>query len=388
MVIEQIILPHLWRRYLSFLRALVGGACLWLVLASGGVQGRVLLVLLGVVTAYSLISAFWRKPERLKGSGIIGLALDLLTFFLCATLAGEKGFWVVAFAALYLFLSLASLQQWREVLLFTVVSMAWVGSFHTANAERLQPILLLLGIMGCVLSVQRKNLLDRLSNTSRQLVLFRSEAQRARENERERIAADFHDGPLQSFISFQMRLEIVRRMFERSADAGFDELRQLRELCDKQITELRTFVRGMRPVDVDGAGLATALRGLVASFQKDSRITATFHADFEASHDDIEASMDLLQVVREALNNVQKHSGASRVAITLSRGNGSVILQIEDDGTGFPFAGSFSLDELELLRLGPASIKRRIRSLNGDLVAMSHPGHGASLRIRVPLTQS
>jgi signal transduction histidine kinase len=383
-VADQIVLPHLWRRYLSLLRALVGAACLWVVLGSQGFERRTFLLLLAVLTIYSFVSIFWRWPDRIDHKGILGLIQDVAVFLLCVWLVGPGGFWVGAIAAFYLFLSFSSLRPWREVLLVTVLSLAFVNLARPPGTERLQPLLLLLGMMGCVLALQKESILDRLSSSNRQAVLYRNDAQRAREAERERIAADFHDGPLQSFISFHMRLEIVRRMLERSHEAGMEELRQLRELCDKQVQEMRTFVRGMRPVEVEGAGLATAIRSVVAAFQKDSRIPANFQADVGASHDDLEPSTDLLQIVREALNNVQKHSNASRVAVSLARENGVLRLTIDDDGKGFPFAGTFSLEELELLGFGPVSIKRRVRSLNGDLEVESRPERGATLRIRVP----
>ena len=385
MIAEQIILPHLWRRYLSLLRALVGSACLWSLLANRSFEPGVLPALLAVLIIYSVVSIFWRWPDRVDRLGVLSLVLDAATFLLCVTLAGETGFWVGAIAAFYLFLSLASLQPWREVLLMTVLALAFVNYTQPVHYERLQPLLLLLGMMGCVLALQRTSLLDRLSASSRQAVHFRSEAQRAREAERERIAADFHDGPLQSFISFQMRLDVVRKMLQRNAAAGMEELEQLRGICAKQVTEMRSFIRGMRPVEVDGLGLAAALRQVVAAFQNDSRIPAAFTASLDASHDDLEPNMDLIQILREALHNVQKHSGASRAAVRLSRDGSWVQLEIEDDGCGFPFSGAFTLDELELLRTGPESIKRRVRSLNGDLTLDSRPGRGAALRIRAPL---
>jgi signal transduction histidine kinase len=141
----------------------------------------------------------------------------------------------------------------------------------------------------------------------------------------------------------------------------------------------------MRPVEVDGLGLAAALRSMVGMFQKDSRITATFDADPDARHDDVDAITDVLQIVREALHNVQKHSGASHVAVRLGRDEQFIVISVEDDGTGFPFCGAFTLDELELLGMGPASIKRRVKMLNGELMVDSQPGHGSSLRMRVPL---
>ncbi len=385
MVTDQIVLPYLWRRYLSLLRALVSAACLWVVIGAAGVTSATWVMLASVLAIYSVVSIFWRWPERVDRLDVFNLFLDVATFFLCVALAQDGGFWLAAIASLYLFLATATQQDWRDVLLITVLSLAFVNSAQPPNSERLQPLLLILGMFGCVVALQKQSLLDRLSSASRQAVLSRAEAQQAREAERERIAADFHDGPLQSFISIQMRLEIVRKMMERNVEAGMDELRQLREICDRQVTEVRTFVRGMRPVELDGAGLAAALRSTVGFFQKDSGIPTTFQADASAMHDDIDATIDIVQIVREALNNLRKHSSASRAAVTLARGEGQLLIGVEDDGTGYPFAGSFSLDELELLRLGPQSIMRRVRSLQGELTLLSRPGRGSELHIRLPL---
>src|SRR6185295_8088295 len=86
-----------------------------------------------------------------------------------------------------------------------------------------------------------RNYLDRrMSSTLRQNVIIRSQSEGAREAERQRIAADFHDGPLQSFISFQMRLEIISKLMKRDAEAAAAELRQLQDLCRGQVTDLRS----------------------------------------------------------------------------------------------------------------------------------------------------
>jgi signal transduction histidine kinase len=385
LISEQITLPYLWRRYLSLLRALLGASCLWVVLGSSRFEQTTFLLALFLLTVYSLVSTFWRWPDRADRFGLVSLTADLAMFFLCVWLSGKDGFWVTAFAAFYVLLSAASLHEWRQVLLALVVSLGFVNFVQPPGVERIQPLLLLLGMMGCVLALQKQSLLERLSNASRQSVLYRAEAQMAREGEKERIAADFHDGPLQSFISFQLGLETVRRRMERDPAAGLEELRELREVCDKQVKEMRTFVRSMRPVEVAGAGLATAVRSLVASFQKDTRIPAIFKAGAEASHDDFASSTELLQVIREALNNIQKHSSASRVTVTLERTGAWLAVTVVDDGTGFPFVGRFTLDEMDSLLIGPASIKSRVRGMNGDLEVESRPGTGSTLRIRVPV---
>jgi signal transduction histidine kinase len=385
MVADQIVLPYLWRRYLSFMRALVGAASMWVVAGSAGVSGATGIALAGVLIVYSVVSIFWRWPDRHDRLGILQLVLDAATFLLAVAFANPESFWLSAVGALYLFLAAATLHDWREVLLTTVLSLAFTVGVEPPNADRLQPLLLILGMFGCVVALQKQSLIERLSHANRQAVWHRSEAQKAREEERERIAADFHDGPLQAFISVQMRLDIVRRMLERNVQAGLDELSQLREICARNVADVRSFIRGMRPVEVAGAGLAAALRSTAGFFQKDSGIPVTFQAGPDALDDDLEASIELLQIVREALTNARKHSGASRVAVSVARAASGVRISVEDDGTGFSFAGTFTLEEMELLSLGPESIKRRVRGLNGDLELTSRPGRGAELVLTLPI---
>ena len=203
------------------------------------------------------------------------------------------------------------------------------------------------------------------------------QAEGAREAERQRIAADFHDGPLQSFISFQMRLEVIKKLMARDKGAAEEELRQLQDLCRGQVADLRGFVRSMRPVD-EGMSLSASLSRMVESFQRDAGIFATFTAEEFYDSSATELALEILQIVRETLNNIQKHSGATRVAVTAGRVNQRLEVSVEDNGAGFPFSGKFTLDELELLRLGPISIKRRVRMLGGG-----EPDHRVQARGRL-----
>jgi len=95
--------------------------------------------------------------------------------------------------------------------------------------------------------------------------------------------------------------------------------------------------------------------------------------------------MEVLQMLREALHNVQKHASATRVAVSLEKTDRGLEISVDDNGYGFNFAGTYSLEELELLRLGPASLKRRARGLNADMLLESRPGRGAGIKFRIPL---
>jgi signal transduction histidine kinase len=211
-------------------------------------------------------------------------------------------------------------------------------------------------------------------------------AEKAREQERIRIASDFHDGPLQSFISLQMRLEILRKVMERDENAGMADLKQLQALAQSQVGDLRTFLRSMRPVDVDGANLVATIRRAAENFQKESGISVTFLGTNSPVGLPAEATMEVLQMVREVLHNVQKHAGATHVAVALEKTDRGLEISVDDNGRGFGFVGSYSLEELELLRLGPASLKRRARSLNADLIVESRHGSGSGVKFRIPLT--
>jgi signal transduction histidine kinase len=312
---------------------------------------------------------------------IVALVIDFAFFSVSKWLLPID--WASALAYGFLLVSAAMLHEFVTVLVVTGLAMLLIVLLTAPGGGLIWADWAAAG-MAVAFSLYKRYLERRMSNTLRYNMIVRSQAEGAREAERERIAADFHDGPLQSFISFQMRLEIVRKLFGRDIDAAGDELRQLQELCRNQVTELRSFVRSMRPVE-EGVSLSASLSRMAEQFQRDTGIAATFASAEVIDPPQTEVSLELLQIVRETLNNIHKHSGASRVALTLGKNGQKLEVRAEDNGGGFPFSGVFSLEELELLRTGPVSIKRRVRMLGGELVVDSRPGQGSSLEIRVPL---
>jgi signal transduction histidine kinase len=70
--------------------------------------------------------------------------------------------------------------------------------------------------------------------------------------------------------------------------------------------------------------------------------------------------------------------------VSLARSERGLEIAVEDNGAGFPFSGRYDLDQMERLGLGPISIRRRVRMLDGELLIDSRPGKGAKLEICVP----
>jgi len=381
--------PYRGRLVLRIARLLLAVACLAWYAWENGAHFTSIVALLAAYTAYAVGTMFeirFDSPTRAAAALIADTAFFGFWTWVGATVVpgwAAPG-WLATLLCGYVLASAVLLHQVDRVIAAAVVVAVLAGLVGPRGDKAPLWVAMASGGVAVALAFYRRYLEQRMSNTLRYNVMIRSQAQTAREAERQRIAADFHDGPLQSFISFQMRLEIIKKLLARDVDAAAEELKQLQELCRAQVGDLRSFVRSMRPAE-DGASLPVSLSRMVEQFQRDTGISATFMSgDF---HDpaETEVSLELLQIVRETLNNVQKHSAATRVAVSASIYDHSLEILAEDNGSGFPFSGSFNLDELDLLRMGPASIKRRVRMLGGDLQIDSRPGQGARLQIRIPL---
>jgi signal transduction histidine kinase len=341
-------------------------------------------------TVVAALYALFGMAVLMRGSaqtgvlGLLGLFVDTVFLLILSNHLSEIALWLALFAFVYLVSAAALFYGPREVLVIAAICML----FFVMAPSRMAPLQMAVvagGAMAIIFALVKARLSARLQAAERELAMAKQAAVRAAEDERQRIAADFHDGPLQSFISFQMRLEILRKIIERDPKAGLEELRQLQQLSKSQVTEIRSFVRSMRPLNVEGATLNASVRRVAEDFQKETGIPVTFLGGEANLPVAPEIISDIIQMVREALHNVQKHAAATRVAVAMEKAGKALEISIDDNGSGFLFSGVYNLEELDLLRLGPVSLKQRARSLNAELQLESRPGRGSSLRMRIPI---
>lgn len=332
---------------------------------------------------FAAAALLWERRDH-GASDLLRLIADVMILLLCIVNFADRSIWMIAVFYLYVLIAVSVLHPLREIGMVAAIVTIFTILVSRDSPVSPVPLTLVAGILAVLCGWQRRALDLRLSGAARQAVMYRTEAENARELERQRIAADLHDGPLQSFISFQMRLEVIKKLLKRDQAAAVDDMTQLQEICRKQTTDMRAFVRSMR-MSADGATPATSVRQIADDFQKTSGISLAWNASDALSGLEPEISHEVLQIIREALHNAQKHSKASKVTLTTEKRDQALNISVEDDGSGFPFGGTYNLDELELMRMGPESVKRRVRTLNGELIVESNPGRGASLKIRVPL---
>ena len=216
------------------------------------------------------------------------------------------------------------------------------------------------------------------------LFLLRHLRARAIEGERSRISRDLHDGILQTLLSIEIQLDVLRRRAAGSQEQVAAGLANLQQTVKNESAELRHMVTDLRPLRVQSADLVDLMRGFAERYRNESTLALDLLVDSAELHAPDRVCREIFQIYREALNNIKKHAKASHVVVKLSQDDSRLTLVVDDNGEGFSFAGRFTGDELDRLRLGPISIKERTRTVGGVLTVESNPGHGARLTIEVP----
>jgi len=372
------------RRWLAAARASLAAIALALYFANFPHRGVVLYVL-AVYCAYALVAAIagnWRNGML----GLLALFADTVYFLVLAGKLTDSLPWLATVFLLFLLAEALMLHDAVEVAVVTATAALFCALVPKPEGLRdLERTVIVGGALACGMAIYRKRGLAEIEKVRDDLEVARTAADKATDLERQRIGSDFHDGPLQSFISLQMRLEILRKLLERDFEAGMRDLIDLQALAQSQVRDLRAFVHSMRPADVEGGNLVSTVRRIAEMFQKESGIPVAFSGSSKPVGLTPEVTQEVLAMVREALHNVQKHAAATRVAVSMEKADRALEISVDDNGHGFSFAGSYTLEELEMLRLGPASLKRRARALNAEMHLESRPGRGAGLKLRIPL---
>jgi signal transduction histidine kinase len=210
-----------------------------------------------------------------------------------------------------------------------------------------------------------------------ELARLETEARRAEEEERRRIGRELHDDTAQSLLLLRLQLE----MMERDApEAWRGRLEQSREIAERAIVDLRRTIAALSPALLERLGLESALRQLAARFGK--RHSAQVDVRVSASCNQLApgAQEVVYRVAQESLQNISKHSCASKVSLRLSSADKRFRLSVCDNGSGF----SPDLALGKPLSFGLAGMRDRAALLGGTLAVTSKPGQGAKVTLDLP----
>src|SRR6202011_1943582 len=138
------------------------------------------------------------------------------------------------------------------------------------------------------------------------LFLLRHLRARAIEGERSRISRDLHDGILQTLLSFEIQLDVLRRQSGVTPEQAAASLAMLQQTVKGESAELRRMVTDMRPVRVQSADLVDLMIGFAERFRNESTLALDLLIDSVEVQAPDRVCRELFQIYREALNNIKK----------------------------------------------------------------------------------
>ena len=203
--------------------------------------------------------------------------------------------------------------------------------------------------------------------------------ERAREDERQRLARRLHDDLGQRLAVLQLDMGALR---ERAAALGDPALTEGIGRVSQQLSQAVMVVRELadewRPLALDDIGLNEAIDALARRSAQRMGIEVTLRCDEQDPPVSVPLATALYQCAQEALRNVAQHARATDVAVELFWDDRQLRLEVQDNGVGPP-AGD--LPEGAAL----SGLSARIGAFGGVLTLEHTPGAGACLRVRVPI---
>jgi signal transduction histidine kinase len=202
------------------------------------------------------------------------------------------------------------------------------------------------------------------------------------EREQERIGQDLHDGICQYLAALSCNAASLKSDLEAhhlGAEAKVAD--DLAGFLRDAVVQTRNLARGLVPVQMDEAGLASALEELTVSVTRLLGIRCVYESGGEPLIRDNSVAMHLYRIAQEAINNATKHGKATNVCVSLIENAGRTTLRIADDGPGISKTANGSDG------MGVGLMYYRARLVGGELRIEEPPAGGTVISCGIPLPQ-
>jgi len=228
----------------------------------------------------------------------------------------------------------------------------------------------------------RKGMERQLQRSRQQLRRLSEHLQSAQEEERSRIAREVHDELGQMLSALKIDVACLGDRLHMGDHALFEESRSITDRIDTAIQAVRTICSQLRPTVLDHFGLAAAIEWQLKDLERRTRIQCTASLDPDIPLLEKELSLMLFRVFQEAVTNIMRHSGATRVRVKLLRKADNLLLRIDDNGKGI------AKEEIaDPESFGIMGIRERVRFWGGQTSFKGVAGKGTSVTISLPLNR-
>ncbi len=204
-----------------------------------------------------------------------------------------------------------------------------------------------------------------------------SEVLRISEGERQRVAADLHDGVRQELLGIGLILMDLRVDLEHAHDPLARKLREIESMLAEAAAHTREVALGINPMVSHGRGLVSALRGLTMITARKYRVRISFACPTPVLIEDPVVANEVYRIAQEALLNAARHARAKRITLRFTGNRKEVSLAVRDDGRGLP------ANVAAKPGMGLRLIKYRAGLIHGQLNIQCRRGGGTEVVLRV-----
>ncbi|MEZ5329410.1 MAG: sensor histidine kinase [Verrucomicrobiales bacterium] len=226
-------------------------------------------------------------------------------------------------------------------------------------------------------------LLKKSSVLQEELRLLSRRLLSVQEEERKRISRELHDLIAQTLTGINLQLAMLKSKAISDAEEFHNKIELTQQLIEKSVDAVHRFARDLRPAVLDDLGLIPALQSYSQRFMKDTgiRVSLTAFAGVEKLNN--VSRTVLYRVTQEALNNVAQHANASRTGVKIQQQQGTVRMEIHDNGKGFEVDGDAFFGK-QSKRLGLLGMRERVEMVGGKFNVESAPGKGTTVCVEIP----
>ena len=227
-------------------------------------------------------------------------------------------------------------------------------------------------------------MLDSMKSQQLQVEQLLGQVVLAQEEERNRISIDLHDSVAQWLVAVSYGIQTFRHALpEKKVEKARSELGDMESTITKSLKELRRVVVGLRPPALDELGLTHAIRQSLDDLTTDG-IVCNFNRSGQPFRLPSSLEIAVYRVVQEAMTNVRKHAGATKVWLNVEFHEDELMVEIRDNGQGFNLAQTLD-SAISVGRLGLLGMKQRTEMLGGDMNIRTSEGHGTDITFSFPV---
>jgi len=261
---------------------------------------------------------------------------------------------------------------------------------HRAKDKKLIPVeinslLFLYNEKPTILSIarditERKQAEEKLRRTSKLLRELATHLQSVREEERTMIAQEIHDELGQVLTALKIQISLLANKLNNDQEPLKQKINSLSDMIDASVESVQKISSKLRPGILDELGLIAAIEWQAEEFEKLTNIKCSLALPKDELKLERNKTTAIFRIFQEALTNIARHSGATKVVVTLMNHQSNIYLEIHDNGKGI------TQDQIKAFKsLGIHGMEERAIVFGGQVYFEGFAGKGTIVKVEIPI---